>query len=777
LIGLKNCLETCSQAVQKQPIVFIVAMLCLVFALNLGILAPEIFFYRSSANVSDDEGTIFSAFATEDSVLVEIPAGKNITVRTIVQGIGNVKEMKLAPRDRDRIAWLNVNGNRVCGPCDALKKYPVDQNDALVIEMHIDVNAAIVEENQSDFFTLTPMFVGRKISQLVSYVELKTDGGWHASETEKIPSSFYFIDSPYHISKTNITADYLSKGSLPWSFYPVTSVIPPAVMVLLFGISAQYAYKIYLIILFFAPVVLFYLFSRKLERCRDSAFLFAVLFYLYIPMKLMLVGGGQDLFIDGMTARTLAIYLAMFFFYFAYEFVAERKNSLLPAVAFFFASFMTHPKGLLAPGIGIGMLCAYFVLRRHEWKRPALLLLSCCAVVFATGVYYAEVLLGTDLGSGGGLGGVLISKYEEGLVSFLTTSAFILPVFFSIGAYFAIRQKSDFAIWLLVFSAVVLVVSTNPTINTNIPSFDGLRHMPVFYLCAYFISGFGAAGFYSVVKTWFLSWVDSRRIDRMTAVGALVLAIGLPLTSFLFVVILSAPSQYYAPYLDLRIAKEYVALEKAGGIAGDERIAYVYESELSQYPIGVFGIVHPQIASCNPGNATSLYESMVREKVRYAVFGNGESYYGPGNGDLVHIGKYEEITGDTRFEVVVGEGSARLFRLVGHEDLGKRAYGNGTVIAAQEINMDRVFFAGDCKEENCSILFFSALSLNPKCHNSQGLCTVRKATDNAGWVIDGIVNGPFDIRVNHEPKEMEFVLFFAGGLVLLACFWLSGKIS
>lgn len=775
LVVLKNVFEGFWRSVENRPLIGIAVMLCLVFALGLGVLVPTISFQKTSILLESEKEEGYSAFATNGAFLIEIPSGKNVTATAIFQGAGKLEKLVFHPKDRHRVAWLEINGKQVCRPCNSDEGYLVDQNGILEFGLCVEDEKNASRNENGGFFGGHPMFEPSKFIQRTDHVEMTVFGAWRPDKNGEIPSSFYFVDSPYHISKTNVTASYLSKGSLPQLVYPITSVVAPAAMAAFFGIGAPYAYKIYLIALFFVPVVLFYLFSRKLDKWRDSAFLFAVLLYLYLPMRVMLVGGGQDLFIDGMVARTLAIYLAMFFLYFAYEFVAERKNALILAAIFFFLSFMTHPKGLLGPGIGVGMICVYFALRKKEWVRSALLFATCCAVVLATGFDYFSVFYESGIGTVG-LKGVAITDYTEGLFSFFFTSAFVLPVFFAIGFYFSLRQKNGFVIWLSVFSVAILFIATNPKINTAISSFDGLRHMPSFYLCVYFVSGVGAAGTYSYLKRRILSWVEHKNLDRLTAVGATFLAIGMPMGAILLIAISSSPEQYSAPYLDLRVAKEYVPLEKSMDVVGNERITYVYESELSHYPIGVFGVVHPPMAHTGLTDPDGLYDAMVGKKVRYVLFGNGMYDFSQNRETPRIFEKYAEFVNDSRFELLVGGGSAQLFRLVGKDDLGRLAYGRGAKISMEDVGVDYAAFSGECLESECSIIFFNSLTLNPACNNNQGPCTVKKDSGSDGWVLEGIVQGPFEVRVERQRKEIEYLLFFSGCVALLACFWLSRRI-
>jgi hypothetical protein len=246
-----------------------------------------------------------------------------------------------------------------------------------------------------------------------------------------------------------IGASHLLRLQWPWAEYTYLSAMPASLIYILLGVSHQYAYKLWEILLFFLPIAIFYLFSRKLAGGKDAAFLFASLIYLFLPSQGMLVGGGADLFMYGMTAHTLATSLSLISLLFAYEFVVERKNPRFwLSLLFFVLAVASNQRIFISLAIGMGALFALSLVVT-EAKRALLLSIACAAAAaFLLAPFALNTGYATDYSV---LGGASTESLGWSLVGFFQLGYFVLPFLFIAGVAAAVSKREMFL--LFVFAA------------------------------------------------------------------------------------------------------------------------------------------------------------------------------------------------------------------------------------------------------------------------------------------------------------------------------------
>lgn len=754
--------------------IFIAIAFCLAFALLLGALESEFRFQKTDAHMSwmencSAQSRISHAFASGGGLLLPLAHGQNSSSFASFSGLGKISWVTI---DFDEagaaVSSLRVNGKLACSPCNAGRRYPLEIGEAhgiLVAAEAVEVNAPAAEARANIGSSIGAAFFEKASrTRIEAPLEVSIGGGWQAGNNAAMPSSFYGVDAPFHISRIPLLAEYLVRLEWPWDHYSFLSAAPPALLYAATGMAPQYAYKLYEIALFFVPVVLFYFFSRKLSSGANAAFLFASLLYLCLPANGLVTGGGPDLFLYGMTAHTLATYLSLVFFYFAYEFAVEgRGRSLLPAVAAFAAAFASNLRILFALCAILGVVCIP-PLARLRLRKPLVLGVACFAAIAWMLVPY---VLGMNLGGYAPLGGVKVRGQEQGLLAVLGAGYLLLPLLAVAGAYCAYARREWFAGLLIAAGALVFVAGTNPQINQLFPFIDGLRFLPSFFLPMFFLAGIGAHFAWSSAREIALRAAAARGIDCATAAGAFALALLLPAAAVFSVAASTTAEQYSSASGSLRAAADYSSLERIGAITGEGRVLFISDSMVSQYP--VFGNALRGNVVVDFEDASALANRMEGCNARHAILGSSKTLGEAGGKSRQQ--DYLAIASDPRFEEILVAGSSRLFVLHG-ESTGSDVVAHGASVSASEVRLDRAAARGTCFSENCSVVFFSSLPASSECLNRNGSCSVSSGACGSA-VVSGMAQGGFDIEVTPKHQGYELLLAAGGLAVLAACILVS----
>ena len=302
---------------------YFVLLVCLAFALELGILEPQFLFQKSPAEVlagaNCPQAAPAWAFASEERLLLYLPHSQPSEAAALFDGRGEANGVRVGfSEPMMGLYGLWINGEKLCSPCSSGEYHLANPASG-----RLKVRAEAAENDSATAPTTFAMalFDKEKQTHALAPLSISVEGGWRAVPNSAMPSSFYGVDAPFHVNRVEVLSGYLAQLRWPWADYSFISVLPSSLLQLAGGISHQYAYKVYSIALFFVPVLVFFLFSRKLKSGGRPAFMFASLLYLAMPVRGYLTGGLADLFIYGMMPHALATYLSLFFLYFAYEFV------------------------------------------------------------------------------------------------------------------------------------------------------------------------------------------------------------------------------------------------------------------------------------------------------------------------------------------------------------------------------------------------------------------------------------------------------------------------
>ena len=757
--------------------IFIAIACCAAFAVLLGSLEPEFHFQKTDAHLSwlencSPQNRLSYGFASGSHLLLPLAHAQNSSSFASFSGLGKISWVAI---DFDEagmnVSSLRVNGVLACAPCNASKRYPFGMGETREIlvaaeAVEADDAGAKARAGMGGNPPGTAFFEKVSRTRLEAPLGVSLGGGWQAGDNSAMPSSFYGVDAPFHISRIPLLAEHLVRLEWPWDYYSFLSAAPPALLYAATGMAPQYAYKLYEIALFFVPVALFYFFSRKLSAGANAAFLFSSLLYLCLPANGLVTGGGPDLFLYGMTAHTLATYLSLAFFYFAYEFAFEGKpGSFLPAAAAFAAAFASNLRMLFALCVLLGVVCAPLLVRLRL-RKPLVLGIACVAAIAWMLVPY---VLNMDLGGYAPLGGVKVSGQDQGLLAVFGTGYFILPLLAMAGAACAYARREWFACLLIAAGSLVFIVGTNPQANQLFPFLDGLRFLPSFFLPMFFLAGMGAHFAWSKTCALALRAAEARGIDRTTAAVALALALLLPAATVFFVAASTTAEQYSSAAGSLQAASDYTALERIGTMTGTKRVLFISDSMVSQYP--VFGNVLREDAAVDFGNASSLAGRMEGCNIGYAVLGSSKTLGEAGGKSRQQ--DYLELSSDSRFEEIPAVGSTRLFVLRGGGD-GGDTVAHGADLYASEVRLDRASARGTCFSENCSLVFFSSLPAGSECLNRNGSCFVSQGACGS-TVVAGMEPGGFEIEVKPCRPDYEVPLVIVSVMVLAACAAVSRK--
>ena len=749
----------------------IVLLSCMLFAFQLGILEPSTHFQAaqqatSISSAGNPANTVSDAFAYSDSILFTLPSAANSSVTLPVAGQGDAASLTMvSSASTMEISGLSVNGQPVCGPCNFSKKYALGQGQSGNLLFTLRASQAYPAQAGKTPAAAIPFFESSERTYIDDQITILIEGGWKALPNSAMPSSFYWVDAPFHIHRIPILADYLSDFSWPWAPYSFLSLIPPALFYMAGGVSAQYAYKAYHILLFFIPIILFRLFSTKLSTGKNGAFLLSSLIYLFLPCQGMLTGSGADLFFTGLTSRTLATYLSLFSFYFAYEFVFEKKTGSLPFSALFFAlAVISNGHILFALGTGLLALLALALVAGRA--RRTLLLGAACAASVAW--FAAPYLLSFDPTAYSRLGGVETSRWGDMALGLFYTGYVALPILFAAGMFRAFKKRETLPLFLSAAGIITYAIAVNPSVNQAFPFIDGIRLLPSVFLPVFFLSGIGALAFFEKAKS-LAKWAQKRfSLDSYTATVACALAFALPLAAFFFVVAQSTTGQYSSMANSLPTISEYSSLQKAYGIIGSERTLFLPGNGVSQYPVFDQGFDRSILSSySSPGE---LVRAMENAHAKYALFGNAEDRQNAS--EKSRLEEYLELKNDPRFTEVQYGGAFRLFAL--DENISfHQVEAGGAGIYPSQLRFDSAKIGGFCPAKRCSLLVFSqSLPGNSKCSGAEG-CIVSAAPAAAALNVSGIPHGDFSITLAPENSPLFLPLLAIGAILFIACIHLS----
>ena len=634
------------------PVLLVVAF-CIAFAVYLGALEPKLYFQKEAGISGID------AYAAGNSLLLRMPHGADMSASAAFDGTGSASSISFSlPSAGGNVTELDINGAQVCSPCEAKTEYPVAGGGRLAVSVLVNETPVLVPGASGGWLARRAFFEKNAREDVDFPVLLTVGGGWRAAVEESMPSSFYGTDAPFHIHRVGVAAESLSRLSLPWASYTIESATPPALLVLLSGASQQYAFKLWEILVFFIPVTAFYLFSRKLPHGKDAVFLFASLFYLFLPSQGMLNGGGADLFMYGMVAHTLATSLSLFCLLFAYEFVAEGKpRGFWLSVLFCLLAVASNQRIAVAIGIGVfALFCLSLPMRR---ARMAILL----GVAFAA----ASVWLVLPLFSQGGtvasysvLGGASTEGLLQSVLGFFQLGYFLLPLFFAAGIAYSLGEKDLFALFLIASCLLVLVFATSQDANSLAPFLDGLRFMPSIFLPMFFISGMGAFAALGWARAGWRKLCSMFRLDDLDVSVTFALAVLMPLAALFASLALSAMDQYASEATSVAVAAEYGDLQSAYGIIGNECAVQSGRNAISFYPIYGEGFERTYLFD---GDANSTVAEMGNRDCGYLLLGSTKML-----SDASQAARWQEyaaLASDARLKEIKYGGAVPLFVLRG----------------------------------------------------------------------------------------------------------------
>ena len=751
---------------KKTPIL-IVLMFCLVFAVRLGALEPEFYFQKVNAENGGIAGSSY-AYASGNSLLVKLPHAQGMSASALFFGSGRVSSVSYSSTDRTaNVTRIVVNGIVACSPCTVGKEYPAEtEGDAAVEVFAMETPLAA----QADTWFVKRAFFEKTMRTAIDApVTVKLSGGWQSSPNSEMPSSFYGVDAPFHIHRVPIGASHLLRLQWPWAEYTYLSAMPSSLIYMLPGVSHQYAYKLWEIMLFFLPVLVFYLFSRKLQRGKDAVFLFAALIYLFLPSQGMLVGGGADLFMYGMTAHTLATSLSFLSLLFAYEFVVERKNSSFWLSLLFFAlAVASNQRILIALGIGMGALFA-LSLAVTGAKRAILLGIACTAAVAFLLAPFA--LNAGQFASYPVLGGASTESLGGALVGFFQLGYFALPLLFIAGVAAAMTKREIFILFLFAACAIVFAFAASPEANKLAPFLDGLRFMPSFFLPVFFISGAGALLVFELAAAWAEKAGKRLKLDNLDAAVSFCLAILAPLAVLFASAALSTMDQYHGESTSLIVASEYSELQEMYGIIGDGCVFTQGRMEISQYPIYEQGLERSFITEM--GSSDDIIGAMANARCKYLLLGNVKLVATPSENASWH--EYSGFKNETRLEEIAYGGSNRLFSLKWVEPAAKLE-SNDARVDCYSFDYDRGSVQGECLAGSCTLRIRRDSLPGTLVCSGAGSCAISDGNDNAIYV-SGIPRGKFDIALEPKPAYWFYPLALAGAMIVLACGYAAGKLQ
>jgi len=355
----------------------------------------------------------------------------------------------------------------------------------------------------------------------------------------------------------------------------------------------------------------------------------------------------------------------------------------------------------------------------------------------------------------------------EAALGFFQMGYFFLPLFFMAGAWAANRKREFFALLLFFCAIAVFLSSADEGLNAFFPAFDGIRLLPSFALPAFFLSGFGAA------EIFFFSVAASEKLrlrmgqDKETFSGCVALALLLPL-SFLFLSgVVMTWDQLRADATPLAIASEYLSLQKADALSGGGRIAFVWRSEVSQYPVKDDMVGRMPLSYFS--NASALADEMAARGAVLVVFGNEEAVLDPANlSQKTKWAQYSEMRASPDFKELLPSGSLPLFSLKS-ATFRQAAWGENVMVERSEIETDRIRVAGECLAQGCDMTVYSyEMPKYSGCTASYGSCNATWNKRGGYFQVVGIPQGKFEVEIAPRLKDIHYYSM-AASLIALAC--------
>ncbi|MCX8197705.1 MAG: hypothetical protein N3F07_00710 [Candidatus Micrarchaeota archaeon] len=759
------------------PYLFVLVC-CVAAAILIGIHQPELAYQKAAVKqIWQENGETHKAemfgIATGPEIVVPMRRAEHSQAYAAFLGKGRVErvEIDLEFADQSSLERLEMNGKLVCSPCKDKERYLAEAEGNLFLFLQATNKTSKDDETEGGKRWLTLAYAKEDWIEAPADVNVRMSmkGGWAAEAYEKMPSSIYQIDAPFHIARIRMLQEYLPNMEIPWSRYSFISMIPAGIFSAITGSTAEYSFKIYSIIVFFAPIALFAAFSKSISKGRKSSFLFASLFYLFTPAASLLTGGAPDLFFYGVAPHTIATYLSLSFFAFAYWFLDKGKPQDLAFSALFFAlAFACNQRIAMPMGIMALVLLAAFLFQK-KFARAAALCAACgTASLFFAFPFFASIMTGEEnVGAYSPLLGVNIHSYFQGMAGILQTGFAFLPALFALGAYFAFKERERFAAVLLAAAAAVFLFAASPEINRAFPFVDGLRLLPSFFLPFFFLAGMGASGIYrgiaGILEKKFPKGKKGA-FDRETAGGAVVFALILPLASVFFVYMSTTISQIKGSMDSAMVALDYASMAEIYGLVGEERAVFEPLAFSSQYP--TYWKDMGQVVAQGHSNNQERIETLAKARARYFILGPNEI------GDNKSTNRLEDIRQmqqDARFEQVPIMGSARLFVLKAGEN-GRKAYVDGGEIRWQRIRFERASLSGECLADECNVTIFAEIPPYASCRLSGSACQFESDGKAAKAKVG---RGSFALEIAPQPRIQEWALALASlfGLLGVPLLW------
>ena len=763
----------------KPPASFLVVLtvaFCIVLAARLGALEQNYAFQKTPALISGScpDGTAQPELAFAESNRLSLPIGRenqSVTSASFA-GEGTAVGASVAPSEPGnlQVESLSINGQEICGPCANNVTYRIPRSAEG--ELHVAVETAagggIADGNAGKSKINIVMVEGIYGTEILPSAEITLYGGWKSAQNAQIPSSIYGTDAPFHLNRVRLLPDYLARLEWPYANYTFFSALAPSLASLFFGTPPEYAYKLGEIALFFLPVAIFYLFSRRLSRGSDAVFAISSFLYLCFPITGLLTGGGPDLFMYGMTAQMLATCLSLLFFLFAYEYLeAGGKARLALAALFFMLAFLSNQRIIVALGI-FAFAASIPALLRKEFWRVALLAACLLFSVLWNAIPFA---MSINTGTYGALGGANIGVEGEWALAVLQSGYLILPALFITGLFEARRNRGSLHLLLAAGAVMTLIFTSSAGVNRLAPFVDGVRFMPSFFLPAFFLAGMGAYLLWRGFAGWFEQVSVERKWDRVTYGGAVALAVFLPLAAMFFVVASTSFDFYGSTINSIATARDYVSQQQAGAIIGDERAFFISESVESQYPVYERNLQRTYVVDF--GSPGALAAQMQKFRLRYAILGSTKhALEKDRNVTAPRYSEYLALENDPHFVEIPIQGGDRLFMLRDGEE-GRVFFAPGVQMGNYSIRFDRADFAGTCLQENCTVSFYSSVPLENNCILSGRKCTASVDAQTKEVVVRGIPKGDFTLAVSPKLPDYELLLAAVSILAVGACFFFS----
>ena len=392
-------------------------------------------------------------------------------------------------------------------------------------------------------------------------------------------------------------------------------------------------------------------------------------------------------------------------------------------------------------------------------------LLLACACAFSVIWFVVPQLALQSFTSYSRLGGVSQGSLGDALVGFFQLGNLLLPLFFAAGVWEAYRRHDFFPVLLTFCAVAVFLIATDHGLNNMLPQLDGMRLLPSFVLPSFFLAGIGA---WRVFRSGIRAGAGVGRklkMDRETLAICVALALLLPLAFLYLSGVATTWAQYRDNAMPLQIASEYSSLQQADGLSGGGRIAFIWRSEVSQYPVMDELVGRAPISYFN--TSPQLAAEMRERGERVAVLGN--SLAASGTGEKTKWQEYGELRADMAFEEVPPGGGMPLF-VLRNASGSPAVYGEGVVLAESSVEEDDAHASGECTAGNCSLRIYSAsIPRYAICTASFGPCTARWDGDSLSFVISGIPGGKFGLSLSPERSGIHYYSAAVSLFGLLCC--------